>query len=169
MALVEQRSYLAAQSRDVALSPALSHQTTTGAQRGVQTTEEEIVVGDPVKGGGRDDRVNRLIQFQLEQIDDADVRCLAEPLSGGLDHRGRLVDCDHATTRQPLDQSLSDPSRPAPSVERQLVAPQLQARQHLEPKRLHRSRDTVVASTVPLAHIRHIHLYVITYKPSWFS
>jgi hypothetical protein len=40
----------------------------------VQAPEQPVVVGDPVEGGGREDRVDRLAEVELEQVADAQVR-----------------------------------------------------------------------------------------------
>ena len=143
---------LAAQDVDVALSPALRDEPPAGRSARVQAREQPLVVGDPVEGGGREDRVDGLVEVELEQVADAQVRVRPEPLAGGVDHRGRLVDRDHAPARQALDQRLRDPPGAAAGVEHGLIAAQLQPLEHLEPERLHRSGDAVVAGSVPLAY-----------------
>ena len=92
------------------------------------------------------------LQLELEQVGDAHVDVGAEPLAGGGDHRGRLVDRDHPPARQPLDQRLGDAARPAAGVEHALVAVELQPVEHGEPERLHRAGDAVVAASVPFAY-----------------
>jgi hypothetical protein len=44
------------------------------------------VIGDPVEGGGREDRIDGLIELELQQVRDAQVRVRPQPLAGGGDH-----------------------------------------------------------------------------------
>ncbi len=148
---------LAAQDVDVALSPALRQQPPAGAQRAAHAREQPLVVGDPVEGGGREDRVDGLGQLELQEIALAKINLRAlkwpgQPLAGGVDHRGGLVDRDHAPAWQSLGQRLGDPPRPAAGVEHGLIAAQLESCEHTEPERLHRLGDAVVAGAVPLAY-----------------
>ncbi len=129
---------LAAQDVDVALSPTLGDEPPAGRERSAQAREQPVVVGDPVEGGGREDRVDGLAELQLEQVADTQVSVRPEPLAGGVDHRGRLVDRDHAPAREPLDQRLRDAPGAAAGVEHGLIAPQLEPFEHAEPERLHR-------------------------------
>jgi ATP-binding cassette subfamily B protein len=50
------------------------------------------VVADPVKRGGREDRVDGLVDLQLEQVQDAQLRASIQPAPGRLDHRLGLID-----------------------------------------------------------------------------
>ncbi len=143
---------LPAQDVDVALSAALGDHASALAQRCSQASEQPLVVGDPVERGRREDRVDGLRQLELEQVGDADIHVRTESLAGGGHHRGRLVDRDHAPARQPLDQRLGYTPRAAAGVEHGLIAAQLQALEHRQPKRLHRPGDTVVTAPVPLAY-----------------
>jgi hypothetical protein len=65
----------------------------------VQVREEPLVVADPVERRRGEDRVNRLVQLQLEQVGAADVDLRREQRSRLLDHRGSGVDRDHAPVR----------------------------------------------------------------------
>ncbi len=124
----------------------------------MQAAKEQLVIGDPVKRGGRQDRVDGLVQLQLQQIRSADVRVGAQPLAGGSDHRLGHVHRDHPSARQPLHQRLGDPARAAAGVEHRLVAGERQPVEHGLAQRLHRPGDPVIAlarpSYAPLTYIR---------------
>ena len=61
------------QDVDVALSPTLRHQPSLRQKRSVEPSKQLVVVGDPVKRGGRQDGVHGLRQLELQQVDDAHV------------------------------------------------------------------------------------------------
>ena len=105
-----------------------------------------------MEGRRGEDRVDGLVQLELEQVLHADVGLLAESAPCRLHHRGRLVDGDHAAAGQPLTQRLGDPSGPAARVEHDLLAGQLEPLEHLQPERLHGPGYAVVAGPVPLAY-----------------
>jgi hypothetical protein len=150
----ENRLGVPAQHVDVALSPALRDELPARAQRGVQAREQAIVIGDPVKRRRRQDRVDRLLQLDLQQVSHAHVDA-RQTLACGVDHRLRGVYGDRTPTRQALDQQLRDPPRAAAGVEHGLVAAQLQPLQHLASERLHRPGDAVIAAAVPFSRLRH--------------
>jgi hypothetical protein len=141
---------VAAQDVDVALAAALRDQPAAGAQRGVQAGEQPLVVADPVKGGGREDRVHRPLELEREQVADAQVGPGAQARAGGLDHRGGLVEADRVPARQALDQRLGDAPGAAAGVQHELVAAQLEPVEHVQAERLHGRGDAVVAGAVPL-------------------
>ena len=95
----------------------------------------------------------RLVELEVEQVEHAHVDAV------GAGRRARslaasTIEADASTAitlpaRQALDQRLGDPPRAAARVEHDLVARQLQAREHLAAQRLHRPRDAVVARAVP--------------------
>ena len=147
----ELRAGPAAQLGDVALSPALGAQPPAGPQRGMQETEEQIVIGDPVERGGRENRVDGLVQLELQQVALADVHVGAAPLTRRGDHRLGHVHRDDPAMRQPLDQRLGDPARSATRVEHRLVAGEGEAVEYGEAEGLHRAGYPVVALPVPFA------------------
>ena len=53
---------------DVAGAAALGGEAAARPQRGVQAGEEALVVGDPVEGRGREDRVDGLVELELDQV-----------------------------------------------------------------------------------------------------
>ena len=61
------------QRRDVAGAAALGDQPAAGLEHREQPREQPVVVGDPVEGGGREDRVDRAVELELEQVGDAHV------------------------------------------------------------------------------------------------
>jgi len=150
---IDNRGRPAAQLGDVALSPALGAQSPTASQRGVQATEQCLVIGNPVERGGRQDRIDRLVQLHLQQIRSADVRIGAQPLTGGGDHRLGHIHSDHPAVRQPLHQRLGDPARTAAGVEHRLIAGERQPVEHCLAQRLHRPGDPVIALAVPVTHL----------------
>ena len=102
-----------AQQLDVALPPALGHELAPRGQRAAQAREQPLVIGDPVKGRGREHGVDRLLQLELEQVADANhpPRTRPQPLARRRDHRLRRVEGDHPPARQPLEQRLGDAAR----------------------------------------------------------
>ncbi len=64
---------LRAQDVDVALSPTLGHELPARAKRRAQAPEQPVVVGDPVEGRRREDRVDGLLEVELEQIAHAHI------------------------------------------------------------------------------------------------
>ena len=136
---------------DVALAAALRDEPAAGLERGEQVLEEAVVVGDPVEGRGREDRVDGRLEHELGEVGDADVDARPEPLARLGDHRGRAVDRDHLAARQPLQQRRRHAARAAAGVEHALVAAQLEAVEHLAAHRLQRRRDALVGLGVPVA------------------
>ena len=124
----------ATQAVDVALSPALRHEPPARAQQDAQARKQALVVRDPVKRRGRQDRVDGFGQLELQQVvaqqlEPAVARAQRslEPSRGGLEHRRRRVHGDHPAARQALQQCLRDPPGAAPRVDHGLVAAQLEA------------------------------------------
>ena len=68
--------------RDVAVAAALGHQQPAGAKVRAQAREERVVVGDPVEGGGGEDRVDRPLEGQLGEVGDPGVDAVMERLGG---------------------------------------------------------------------------------------
>jgi hypothetical protein len=110
------------EARHVALSPALRHQAAAGPERREQPLEEAVVVPDPVEHGVREDGVHRTLELELGELGPHHRRAVAQGLARVLHHRRRLVDGDHVTARQALQQHQRDPARPAAGVEDGLVA-----------------------------------------------
>ena len=80
---------------DVARAAALGGEAAAGLQRRVQAGEEALVVGDPVERRGREDRVDGLVELELDQVGGEGVDGVAEALAGLGDHRLAAVDGDH--------------------------------------------------------------------------
>ena len=117
-------SRVRAQHVDVALSAALRDQPSAGAQRRAQAREQALVVGDPVEGGGREDRVHGLLQLQLEQVDDR-----ARRLRPSRSRAASTIDCDASTAitrprgRRSISASVIRPEpQPASSTARRRSA-----------------------------------------------
>ena len=137
--------------RDVAGAAALGDEPAARPQRRVQPLEQPVVVGDPVERRGREDRVDRLVQLELEQVGGEHLDARAEPLARLRHHRRRPVDRDDLAARQALDQRGGHAAGAAAGVEHALVAAQLEPVEHLAPHRLHRRRDPLVGLGVPVA------------------
>jgi hypothetical protein len=71
---------------DVARPTALGDQLAAGPQGLVQAAEELVVVEDPVEGRRREDRIDRLVEPELREVDDHVVRSVPEGLTGNGDH-----------------------------------------------------------------------------------
>ena len=136
--------------RDVARPAALGDDPAARAERRGQALEEPVVVGDPVEGGGREDRVDGLVQLQLEQVGDEHLDARAEPLPRLLDHRGRAVDGDDVAARQPLHSAAVTRPVPQPASSTRSSPSQLEAVEHLAPHRLQRRGDALVGGGVPI-------------------
>ena len=105
----------------------------------MQAREQAVVVGDPVEGGGREDRVGTLLELELEQIELAQLDTTLrdrgrQPASGGLDHRRGGIHRDHPPARQPRQQRLADAARSAARIDHELSAVQLEASEHPAPQ-----------------------------------
>ncbi len=100
-------------------------------------SEQTVVIGDPVEGRRREDRVERLLELELEQVAHVQLGPVAETSSRRFDHRGRLVHTDHATARKALEQRLRHTARSAAGVEHRLIAVKLESLEHLQTERLH--------------------------------
>ncbi len=145
--------------RRIVMLPSPPHCATSrppGRSAASQAAKEKIVVGDPVERRGRDDRVELLVEIQLEQVDDADVRCLTESLLG----RVCTIEADWSTaiTRPRGSRSISAwVMRPEPQPASSTSSSPVSSRrdEHLEPERLHRPGDAVVAGAIPGADLRH--------------
>lgn len=74
-------------ARDVALPAALRREPAPVAQRGAQARKERRVIGDPVEGRGGEDRVDGILQLEVEQIAHPHLRPVAEPPARDLRHR----------------------------------------------------------------------------------
>ena len=156
---------------DVAEAPALRHQPAARLQRRIQAREQQLVVGDPVERGGRDDRVDRPVKGQLEQVGREHLGAVAEPRPRLLDHRRTAVDGDDRAVGHTLDQQLGDAAGAAAGVEHALVAAQVEPIDHVARHRHLRVRHPVVGGGVPLArrHTRvryRIRLLTLRHRPS---
>ena len=120
----------AARPRSSVMLPSPPHCATScppGRSAACRRAKQPIVIGDPVEGRGREDRIHGLVQLELEQVRRRACRRRAEPLAAALHHRRRRVDRDHPPARQAFDQRLGDPPRAAARVEHHLVAAELAA------------------------------------------
>ena len=141
-----------------AMLPAPPHCATSrppGRQDGGEVREQRVVVGDPVEGRGRQDRVDRPVDRQraAEVGDDVldPVAERREPVARGLDHRRRPVERDDATARQALGEQLGHPAAAAAGIEDALVAVERQAVEDDRAPARHRVGDPVVGPGVPVA------------------
>ncbi len=138
------------QRGDVAGAAALGDEAAAGHEQVEQPREQPLVVGDPVEGRGREDRVDRPVELKLQQIGDAQLGGVAQPLARGLDHRRRAVDRHHLAARQALEQRGGHPSGAAAGVENTLVAAEVEPVEHLASHRFERRRHPLVGRRVPV-------------------
>jgi hypothetical protein len=77
-----------------AFSSALDLEHATGSQSARELQPEAIVVADPVQRGGRDDRVDWLIELKLKHVLTPHARAVREPSSAAanVEHRRILRD-----------------------------------------------------------------------------
>ena len=71
-----------------------------------------------MEGGVREDRVDRLVELELEQVGDAELDAVAELgqlLASVLDHRRRGVDADHPALGQAFQSSFVTRPLPQPA------------------------------------------------------
>ena len=125
-----------------------------GRSDGGEVPEQRVVVGHPVEGRGRQDRVDRFDRERLAEIGD-DVRDpvaeASEALARCLDHRRRSVEGDHPAARQATCEQLRHAAAAAAGVEHPFVAGQREAiEDRLAPAR-HRVGDAVVRAGIPVA------------------
>src|SRR4029079_16548389 len=112
--------------------------------------------GDPVERRGREDDVDDVAtEVEADEVRDAQVDPVAEPVARRLDHRRRHVDADHATVGDALDQQFGEAARAAAGVEYGLVASKLEAFHDLPAEALHRRGEPVVRRTVPATCLGH--------------
>ena len=109
------------------------------------------MVADPVEGRGREDRVDRLFEPQLEQVLRERLDIVAEAFLCLLDHRAAAVDRDHRAVREPLEQLRGHAAGAAAGVEHALVAAQVQAVDDVARHRELGVRLPVVRGGVPFA------------------
>ena len=92
-----------------------------GRMHGGEVPEERVVIGDPVEGGGREDRVHRsLDRERAPQVRPDEVDPVAEPgqpAAGLVEHRRRGVEGDHVAAGQSLGQGLGHPAAAATGIE----------------------------------------------------
>ena len=141
--------------RDVAGAAALGDEPAARLEGRVQPREQARVVEDPVERRRREDRVDGLLQLELEQVRLADVDRRRQLVARALDHRPRAVDRDHAPAREALEQQPRHAARPAARVEHRLVAVEEEPVEHVGPHRGHRRRQALVGRGVPVARLCH--------------
>ena len=118
--------------------------------------EQGVVVGHPVKRGGRQDRVHgrlegqRLAEVRNNEFDT--VAVCREPLPRLSDHRRRGVQRDHPSGRQSRKEVLRDAAGPAARVENPFRAGQRKAIDDVAPPACLRSGDSIVCGCIPLSH-----------------
>lgn len=140
-----------ADPRDVPLAAALGDKPAAGLERSVEVLEQPVVVGDPVEGGGGEDRVDGRVEHELREVGDAELDLRRQLRAGLLDHGGRAVDADHAAVRQPLEQRRRHPPGAAARVEHPLVPGEDQAVEYVAPQALERGGHALVGVGVPVA------------------
>jgi hypothetical protein len=144
---------------DVADAAALRDEPAARTQNGRQVPEQRVVVGDPMEGGRREDRIDVAVDAErLSEVGDDILDPAAEggkPLACRLDHRRRPVQRDDPPTGESACQQLGHPAAPAAGIEHALVAVEWQAIEDRgAPARL-RIGDTIVGPRVPVAR-RHV-------------
>ena len=83
------------------LPAALRDELPAWPQDGCEVPEQRVVVGHPVEGRGRQDRVDRFDRERLAQVGDHVFDPVAEAgqaLPGRLDHRRRSIEGDDPAT-----------------------------------------------------------------------
>jgi hypothetical protein len=135
----------------VARAAALGDELAARLQRGVEAGEQPLVVVDPVEGGGAQDRVDGLVELEVQQVDGERLDAVAEAPPGLVDHRLRAVDRHHVAVRHPLQQQGGHPPGAAAGVEDPLVAAQVEPLQDVAAPRLLGRGDPVVRGGVPFA------------------
>ena len=141
---------------DVAGAPALGRQLSARPQDGRQVREQRVVVGDPVEGGRRQDRVHRRRHRQrfLQVGHQVLHPIVAEPGTRLLHHRDRTVQRHHRAAREPVAQHLRDLAGSAAGIQHALVAPEVKpAEDGLAPRR-HGDGQAVVRGGVPVSRHR---------------
>ena len=138
---------------DVAGAPALCRQLSAGPQDGRQVREQRVVVGDPVEGRRRQDRVHRRRHRQrfLQVGHQVLHPVVAEPSTRLLHHRDRTVQRHHRAAREPVAQHLRHLAGSAAGIQHALVAPEVQPSQYRLAPRRHGDRQAVVAGGVPIS------------------
>ena len=123
-----------------------------GRSARAQAREESLVVGYPVEGRRREDRVDRLLELQLEQVGHAQLHAPGRASS----RAASIIDGDSSTaiTLPRGSRSISaSVTRPEPQPASSTVSsPDSSSRsQHRSAHRLHDRRHPVIARPVPLA------------------
>jgi len=95
-----------ADTLDVALSAALDLEHPPRSQRPGEPGPQATVVGDPVQRRGREDRVYRLVQVQVQRVLAPHLRAVAEPPAREREHVRRGVQGQHTTSWHECQQRL---------------------------------------------------------------
>lgn len=93
---------------DVALSPTLDLQRPAWTQRAGQPPPQAIVIGDPMKRRCREDRIDGLVELQVEHVLAPHLGAVAQPLARERHHVVRRVDGQHAPSRHDREERLRD-------------------------------------------------------------
>ncbi len=152
--------------RSTSMLPSPPHCATSrppGRKRRVQAREQPLVVGDPVEGGRREDRVDGLVQLQLEQVDQrarrrpAGARARRRPSTARRRRRSR-----GPRGRRSINASVMRPE-PQPASSTVSSPRRAQTRQHLAPELPPSARRSGRSSARPSVRTSGIRAYVITY------
>ena len=118
---------------------------------GQQPGEQPVVVGDPVEGGGREDRVDGPVELELEQVGDEDLDGVAEPARASSTIAGEPSTATTSPRGSRSHQRRGHPPGAAARVEHPLVAAQVEPVEHVAAHRLERRRHPLVRGGVPVA------------------
>src|SRR5207248_6237329 len=111
---------------DVSDATALGLEPAARLERRVKALEQAAVIEDPVKRRVGEDRVDGLVELDLQEVRDDQLNLVAKRLPRLLDHRWRTVDSDHPPPRELLEQKLGHTTAAATRVQHSLAPVQLE-------------------------------------------